>query len=399
MLDFIKYPEKLFMNEKILIIDDDVDTLKLVGLMLQKQSYQIVAANNGLKGLEQAESENPDLILLDVMMPGMDGYEVAKRLRLNPHTANTPILMFTAKTQLDDKVTGFEAGADDYLTKPTHPSELNAHVKALLSRRTKIKAQATTPLAEEKRALIIGVLSPHGGQGVTTVSINLGAAIHLAAKSDVIVAELRPGMGSIGPDLGEPNPKALVELLSASMADMTRQMVKEKLFVYETGLQILFGSVQPVDGALLNSVAPMETLVNLLSYLAPYLVLDLGAGLTPMTQKLISSCNLLLVIAEPVPNALTHTRLLIDDLVALGVARENVQVVAVNRIRSDTQLTLAQIESQIGQSPVVMITPMPELIYMAIRMKTIAIAARPESLTAQQFAKLASAVFDFEKKK
>ena len=205
--------------------------------------------------------------------------------------------------------------------------------------------------------MIIGVLSPRGGQGVTTVSVNLGAAIHLATKSDVIVAELRPGMGSIGPDLGEPNPRALVELLSASMADLTRQMVKEKLFVYETGLQILFGSVQPVDAALLNSVAPMETLVNLLSYLAPYLVLDLGAGLTPMTQKLISSCNLLLVIAEPVPNALTHSRLLIDDLVALGVTKENVLVVAVNRIRTDTQTTLAQIESQIGQSPVAMITP------------------------------------------
>ena len=72
---------------------------------------------------------NTDLILLDVMMPGMDGDQVAKRLRANPLTANTPILMFTAKTQLDDKVNGFEAGADDYLTKPTHPSELNVHVK------------------------------------------------------------------------------------------------------------------------------------------------------------------------------------------------------------------------------------------------------------------------------
>jgi MinD-like ATPase involved in chromosome partitioning or flagellar assembly len=118
-----------------------------------------------------------------------------------------------------------------------------------------------------------------------------------------------------------------------------------------------------------------------------------------MTQRLISCCDLLLVLAEPVPNALAYSRLLIDDLVALGAARENVLVVAVNRIRSDTQLTMAQIESQIGQSPVVMITPMPELIYMAIRMKTIAIGARPESLTAQQFAKLASAVVDFEKKK
>ncbi len=127
------------MAEKILIIDDDMDTLKLVGMMLQKQSYQIVAANNGIKGLELAEAENPDLILLDVMMPGMDGYEVAKRLRANPLTANTPILMFTAKAQLDDKVSGFEAGADDYLTKPTHPSELNAHVKALLARTAKGK--------------------------------------------------------------------------------------------------------------------------------------------------------------------------------------------------------------------------------------------------------------------
>ena len=118
------------MPEKILIIDDDVDTLRLVGLMLQRQGYQIIAANNGEQGLAHADSDSPDLILLDVMMPQMDGYEVARRLRANPDTANIPILMFTAKTQLDDKVIGFEVGANDYLTKPTHPSELQARVKA-----------------------------------------------------------------------------------------------------------------------------------------------------------------------------------------------------------------------------------------------------------------------------
>src|SRR5512136_2728938 len=157
------------MVEKILIIDDDLDTLKLVGLMLQKQGYQIVAANNGPQGLTQAETENPDLILLDVMMPEMDGYEVTKRLRANPLTTNTPILMFTAKTQLDDKVTGFEAGADDYLTKPTHPSELHAHVKALLARTSKGKL-STTPLPTDVPSMTIGVLAPRGGQGVSTVA-------------------------------------------------------------------------------------------------------------------------------------------------------------------------------------------------------------------------------------
>jgi CheY-like chemotaxis protein len=386
------------MAEKILIIDDDVDTLKLVGLMLQKQSYQIVAANNGLQGLEQAETENPDLILLDVMMPGMDGYEVAKRLRANPLTANTPILMFTAKTQLDDKVTGFEAGADDYLTKPTHPSELNAHVKALLARTSKGKVM-TSPLPTEKHAMTIGILSPRGGQGVTTVAVNLGGALRQATNADVIVAELRPGMGTLGPDLGENKPKALTELLTGNIAEMTRQKVKEDLFVHDTGLRLLFASVQPKDTALANSVAAMEALVNRMSYLTAYLVLDLGAGLTAMAQKLIASCNLIFVVAEPVANAIAHSNMLINDLIDAGVPKANVQVVVVNRIRSDTQLTMQEMENQLGQLPVVAITPAPELIYMATRMKTLAIISRPDSLTAQQFAKLATAVVDFEKKK
>ena len=108
------------MSEKILIIDDDLDTLRLVGLMLQRQGYQISAATNGQQGLDKAFEENPDLILLDVMMPDMDGYEVTRRLRQNLTTAETPVLMFTAKNQIDDRVTGLEVGANDYLTLTLH---------------------------------------------------------------------------------------------------------------------------------------------------------------------------------------------------------------------------------------------------------------------------------------
>src|SRR5450759_5091283 len=228
------------MAEKILIIDDDVDTLKLVGMMLQKQGYKIIASSNGEQGLKQAEAENPDLILLDVMLPEMDGYEVAKRLRANEMTANTPILMFTAKTQLDDKVIGFEAGADDYLTKPTHPTELSAHVKALLARSSKGKVSAS-PLQAEKRSLTIGILAPSGGQGVTTVAVNLGDALRIATDGNVIVAELRPGMGTLGPEMGETNPRVLTELLSANLSDLTRQKIQKTLVTHKTGLRLLFG--------------------------------------------------------------------------------------------------------------------------------------------------------------
>jgi DNA-binding response OmpR family regulator len=101
------------MAEKILIVDDDIDTLRLVGLMLQRQGYEISAASNGIQALAMAQRERPDLILLDLMMPDIDGVEVTRRLRSIDTTKDVPIIMFTAKTQVEDKILGFEAGADD----------------------------------------------------------------------------------------------------------------------------------------------------------------------------------------------------------------------------------------------------------------------------------------------
>ena len=384
------------MAEKILIIDDDVDTLKLVGMMLQKQGYQIFAAANGEQGLTQAEAENPDLILLDVMMPELDGYEVAKRLRANSLTANTPILMFTAKTQLDDKVAGFEAGADDYLTKPTHPTELSAHVKALLARSSKGKVSSSPP-AEEKRSLTIGILAPRGGQRVTTVAVNLGEALRIATKGDVIVAELRPGMGTLGPDMGVANPSVLTEFLTANLSELTRQKIQDNLYTHKTGLRILFGSTRAKDGLAANVPALMETLVNRMSYLTSYLVLDLGAGLTPLTQKLIPACNILLVLVEPMTNSVILSREFIKEIADLA-GKQKIQAVVVNRLRSDTLLIMSQVEELLGQAPLIAITPAPELYYAASRMRTTVVSDRPDSLTTQQFTRLAKEMLEIEKR-
>jgi DNA-binding response OmpR family regulator len=117
------------MPQKILIADDDVETLRLIGLMLQRQGFEIAAASNGTQALEMSRNGSPDLIILDVMMPDMDGYQVTRQLRQDASTADIPILMFTAKSQVEDKVTGYEAGVDEYITKPIHPAEIGrAHV-------------------------------------------------------------------------------------------------------------------------------------------------------------------------------------------------------------------------------------------------------------------------------
>ena len=122
------------MKEKILIVEDDKDILKMVEYNLKKEGYRTAYARDGEDAIEMAHSEHPDLILLDLMLPGIDGLEVCKQLKKESKTAGIPVIMVTAKSQESDKVVGLELGADDYVTKPFSVRELLARVKAVLRR-------------------------------------------------------------------------------------------------------------------------------------------------------------------------------------------------------------------------------------------------------------------------
>ncbi|MDD5128630.1 MAG: response regulator [Candidatus Omnitrophica bacterium] len=124
------------MKEKILIVEDEKDIIKMLEYNLKKEGFKVVDARNGEDALDLALREYPDLILLDLMLPGIDGLEVCKTLKKEAKTASIPIIMLTAKSQESDKVVGLELGADDYITKPFSPRELIARIKAVLRRAT-----------------------------------------------------------------------------------------------------------------------------------------------------------------------------------------------------------------------------------------------------------------------
>ncbi|MDY6965420.1 MAG: response regulator [Halobacteriota archaeon] len=131
----IKRLEKMAdTRTKILIVDDEIDTLTPLKKALEVEGYAVVDAMDGLSALEKARSERPDLILLDLMLPEMDGYEVCQKLRGDPLTDHIPIVMLTCVGEVDSKVKGIEMGADDYITKPFNLSELKARVKMVLRR-------------------------------------------------------------------------------------------------------------------------------------------------------------------------------------------------------------------------------------------------------------------------
>lgn len=122
------------MKEKILIVDDEKDIIKMLEYNLKKEGYRTVSATDGEEALDKAVREHPDLLLLDLMLPGLDGLEVCKTIKKEPKTSSISIIMLTAKTQEADKVIGLELGADDYVTKPFSPRELIARIKAVLRR-------------------------------------------------------------------------------------------------------------------------------------------------------------------------------------------------------------------------------------------------------------------------
>lgn len=130
---------------RILVIDDDIAIAELIKVNLDLLGHQVSTANDGMKGLALAQQNRPDLIVLDVMMPDLDGFTVCQRLRQNAATAGIPVLMLTALGMTKDKVKGFDSGADDYLTKPFEIPELQVRVRALLRRAGSVPQSASLP--------------------------------------------------------------------------------------------------------------------------------------------------------------------------------------------------------------------------------------------------------------
>lgn len=119
---------------RILIVEDEQDIADLIGFNLQRAGFEVIKSHDGVDGTETALRERPDLIVLDLMLPGRDGYGVFRELRRDPRTVGIPVIMLTARAQTEDRIQGLEAGADDYLTKPFSPKELLLRVQAILKR-------------------------------------------------------------------------------------------------------------------------------------------------------------------------------------------------------------------------------------------------------------------------
>jgi CheY-like chemotaxis protein/MinD-like ATPase involved in chromosome partitioning or flagellar assembly len=375
------------MAEKILIVDDDPDTLKFLSIFLQKQGYETFSAPDGMVALRLAHEQKPDLIILDVMMPGMDGFEVARNLRRHPDTALTPILMFTARTQVQDKLAGYESGVDIYLTKPSHPVEMQANIKALLTQ-SKARREKQT-----RRGYLVGVLAAKGGLGVSTMALNTAIALGQTCKKKVIAAELRPGLGVWRDELGVTSNFGLENLLQMPPVEITPEAVEKQLFQAPFNVPLLLASSEPRNELLFTAAGQYEMLLETLGQMTDLVVLDIGTCFHPFYETFVRLCDEIVLVTEPQTLSLRRTRHLAADLRThdFGSARP-LTLVSNNRVRADMTMSFSKMEDALGQSVLLGITPVPELAFLSADKLAPFYIVQPGGVISKQFDTLAETI-------
>jgi pilus assembly protein CpaE len=293
--------------------------------------------------------------------------------------------MFTAKSMVDDKVAGFEAGVDDYLTKPTHPAELSAHVKAVLARSAQAKA---TPAPSDK-GVVIGFLGARGGLGTTTLAIN--SAIELQRRGqDVVLAELNPGRASLRLDLGIDRGSGLANLLTRSLKDIHLRSVDAELFSHRSGVRLLLADYRPSEGELAQASPQMEAIVKNLSAMATTVLLDLGGGNSPYLKPILEHTDRLILVVEPLFPTNRFALAMIDELEASGFGRHKINLALVTKTRTSLQIPWRQLQGDLGVDIAGIIPPAPEQAHQAAQSGTPLLVMQPEGLISDQLYDLAS---------
>jgi len=282
---------------RVLIIDDNYDMLSMLKMILERQGkHEVIACTNGQEGLEAAFKELPDVALVDVMMPGMSGYDVVKRLRADPRTERMGIIILTARGQSVDRDAAMAAGADEHMTKPANVEDLLKRIDDLLNR-DKAKAQATN-------VMILPVMSVKGGVGVTTLAINLANVLQQVAPT--VLLDLAPAIGQCAFFLGMRAEKHWGHFLENRNTPIPSLVQK-----HPTGLQALFAPPLPGQYSWPN-VDTVTSILTQLTEMARFVVVDMPPLLDPTAQAVLAQAQRVLLVSG-------------DDVLAVQVTRTTLQ--------------------------------------------------------------------------
>ncbi|MCG3210105.1 MAG: Regulator of RpoS [Anaerolineae bacterium] len=286
-------------RKKILVAEDEHTTRRMLSFNLKQQGYDVVEAEDGTTALQLISAEKPDLVLLDIMMPGENGFEVIKRIRATPQIAETTIIVLTARAGLGDKKFAFKAGADDYLTKPINLHELNSRIEEFLA---KVNADVT-PEPTLTPGQVIGVFSPQRKMGTTTLALRLSEAVFKRKKYPVVLVDLALPIGDVAPLLQLNPAEHTAKLLSLPTAQITTQTVNRFMQISDSGYQVIPAPATDPAAEIRPTADNLARLLEVLTEAGFISIFDLGSALTELSLAAVQRCDKVFVLTSGQPSA------------------------------------------------------------------------------------------------
>ena len=319
---------------RILVIDDDLDLLQMMRLILQRTGHEAILTGDGADGLTKAQQLKPDMAIVDVMMPGMNGYQVVRKLREDPNTANMAIMVLTARAQAVDRDAAMAVRADAYMSKPVSPAELLQAINDLLSRRSTARLLPN---------MVLAMLSLRGGVGTTTLAVNLALSLRQPGR-EVCLVDLSTRSGHAAMQMRLQPKTTWVEVL-AQASSLNAESVDRLLLRHESGVWLLPSPfLPPIQPPAADAVS---RLLTVLKPMFGAMVIDLSA-LDAAGRTVVSTSDFVAVVLSPEVASLQTTAATLRVLKSVNIPDEKILLV-LNQVSPKLGLSGAAIEKALGR--------------------------------------------------
>ncbi len=302
-------------NPHILVIEDDEEARTMYGIMLRSWGYDVSEATTGEEGIRAARRHVPDLILLDIMMPNVDGYEVCRALRSDPRFHQVPILFLTALNATNERIKGYTIGGDDFITKSqVDYKELGVRIKAALNRTERFQE----PIGDDGQGLVVGMMSLRGGVGVSTLALNIAQYATTASEQPVMLIDLSLPVGSVSLWSGISGPRHTVRLLSRPASEIDLNLIQNFSLENMYGSSFIPGPSTLTDysGIRIQSIEQMLYVLREEGYIV---ILDLGRATMPLVWDVPKQCDWVTVVTTGDSTARALATAALNSLPEYGV--------------------------------------------------------------------------------
>jgi pilus assembly protein CpaE len=357
------------MPSTILVADDSKVIVHMISTHFTQMGFRVLSAGNGEDALKIIAREKPDLLISDLLMPGIDGYEVCRRVRADPATAKLPVILLTTRGGITDKIAGLQVGADDYITKPFDLRELTLRVQALLAR--------VAPSGAASKARTIVFFSLKGGVGVTSIAVNVGVTLARMWLCKTALLDMAVNSAQAALMLNLTPKYTLSELVREKPEDAGHEALDHYFAAHESGLSLLAG--------LTSALQSQEVSPTLIGALLPplkgefdYILVDTQHAFSETTLSLFEQADLVALVLSTDLASIKATSDALTALQSVGYPEERV-VLLLNNISAHTSLHQKDIEGAVGKRIITTIPFGAELYVQSINRGAPLVAAAPNS--------------------